>query len=496
MSDSNNNSITDIKQNNNSSSSALNITGNSEILTKFSPKIFETYKKLALERGILSYELNARPVSGVGENSYGFILQVCIKATKMLESSPRATKSFVTILKISPKNPAFRAHSRIVDLYRREVFMYQQVFKEFRQLELERLNELKCINDVKLTKSNNFDIVPDILYANLDLQDEFIIFEDLTLSDFKQNSRTNMPSYDLVSATFRSIAKMHAMSFVLQYRKPELFKRLTQQMSDNLFTADMEPLTVEFGKRYIRRTRAMLELDSYSSSKQIEALKHLECNFKDICLQCVDGQRVAPYAVLCHGDFWNNNILYKYDAQQQATSAKLIDFQLSRYASPILDLVHYLFACTERDLRSKHFMEFMDIYHQSLSQHIEFYGHNVEEIYPKTIFLQHLKEFGIYGFCMAAFSIPFFISNTSELPDFDEVAGAIREISSSENSDEEIEGGNEEKVAAHDATTKRLELLEEYDLLSERTLPIFKRRMCGIVKDLEKYEMLGYTLKL
>lgn len=135
-------------------------------------------------------------------------------------------------------------------------------------------------------------------------------------------------------------------------------------------------------------------------------------------------------------------------------------------------------------------MEFMDIYHQTLTQIIILYGHNIDEIYPKTIFLQHLKDFGIYGFCMAAFSIPFFISNTSELPDLDEVATAIVEISSTENSDEEIDSSEQHHISHDDATNKRLELLEEYDLLSERTLPIFKRRMCGIVKDLEKYEML------
>ncbi|XP_065361327.1 uncharacterized protein LOC135954987 [Calliphora vicina] len=487
MADTNNNNVTNLNQN----KTPLTITGNSEILSKFSTKIFETYRKLALERGILSYELTAQPVSGVGENSYGFILQVCLKATKTINKETEDAENpltFVTILKISPKNPAFRAHSRIVDLYKREVFMYQQVFTEFLILEQERLRELqtsaKPNGDSESTVC--FNIVPEILSANLDLDDEFIICEDLTLSDYRQNSRTDMPTYDLVSATFRAIAKMHAMSFVLQQRKPELFAMLANEMSDNLFTPDMEPLTVEFGKKYIRRTRVMLEQDPKASRKQIEALKTLESNFKEICLQCVDGKRVAPYAVLCHGDFWNNNILYKYDLQHQATSAKLIDFQLSRYASPILDLVHYLYACTERDLRNKHFMEFMDIYHQTLTQHIQFYGLNIEEIYPKSIFLQQLKDFGIYGFCMAAFSIPFFISNTSELPDLDEVASAIREISSTENSDEEVEANED----THDATTKRLELLEEYDLLSERTLPIFKRRMCAIVKDLEKYEML------
>lgn len=183
---------------------------------------------------------------------------------------------------------------------------------------------------------------------------------------------------------------------------------------------------------------------------------------------------------------------------------------MSRYASPVLDLVHYLYTCTERDLRKKHYQQLLEIYYTTLTAHIEFHGLKIEDIYPKEVFASHLKEFGIFGFCMASFAIPFFISNSSELPDLDEVATAIRDISSSsENSDEEGDensnvssngedqsGGGGSENGKTDANAKRMELLEEYDLLTERTLPIFKRRMCGIVKDLEKYDMLETVLKL
>ena len=38
-----------------------------------------------------------------------------------------------------------------------------------------------------------------------------------------------------------------------------MFQTLISEMGDNLFTHDMEPLSVEFGKKYIRKTRVMLE---------------------------------------------------------------------------------------------------------------------------------------------------------------------------------------------------------------------------------------------
>uniref|UniRef100_A0A1I8PPI3 CHK kinase-like domain-containing protein n=1 Tax=Stomoxys calcitrans TaxID=35570 RepID=A0A1I8PPI3_STOCA len=495
----------------------IKVRGDAVILTKISEKVLQAYHKIALERGVggkhSHYELSVKPVSGVGENSYGLILQVCMRECFSVARETEAEenmsfnhnpKEMVTILKISPKNPSFRAHSRIADLYKREVFMYKQVFSQFKQLQAE------C--QEHQDNSYQFDNVPELLFTCLDVEDEFLILEDLSQSGFKQNQRTEMPTYELASATFRSIAKFHAMSFVLQAKKPQQFKEFVQQMDDNLFTEDIEPITVEFGKKYIRKTRVMLQQSEVKSqstavAKQIKGLQKLEDNFKRVCLQSVNGQLIAPYAVICHGDFWNNNMLYgNRNNAEQTTSAKLIDFQLSRYASPILDLVHYLYTSTEGDLRKKYFEELLDTYFEHLKAHISYHNLIIDDIYPKKIFMQQLKDYGIYGFCMAAFSIPFFISTSSELPDLDVVATAIRDISStsSENSDEEMhENGNAKDAdigvtvnAKSDADSKRMELLEEYDLLNERTLPIFKRRMCDIVKDLDKYDMLDIILKL
>lgn len=200
-----------------------------------------------------------------------------------------------------------------------------------------------------------------------------------------------------------------------------------------------------------------------------------------------------------------------------AVKAKLIDFQISRYSPPILDLVHYLYACTEKPLRDAHFNEFMQIYYDTLAQFIRDYELDPAVLYPEAIFRQQLRQFGVYGYCMSAFAVPFFVSNASELPDLDKVSEAIQELSSSSSSsssdfsdtDEVNDDGrgeqqnevaqqrqkNNEKKTASTKSQSAAELVNELDILTERTLPIFKRRMIGNILDLCKYDMLEAVFK-
>lgn len=199
-------------------------------------------------------------------------------------------------------------------------------------------------------------------------------------------------------------------------------------------------------------------------------------------------------------------------ANHRAISAKLIDFQISRYAPPVLDLVHYLFACTEKELRDKYFMDFMNFYHHSLSQYLEDYDLSIEQIYPRHIFLQQLRDYGVYGLCISAFGIPFFIANTSEYPDFDQTATALSNDTASRNNVDDnnnnntkddlnnnnSDNGEESKISQDQSKEESAQCTDEQylEILSERTLPIFKRRMTGIVEDLIQYDMIANVLQL
>lgn len=49
----------------------------------------------------------------------------------------------------------------------------------------------------------------------------------------------------------------------------------------------------------------------------------------------------------------------------------IIDWQIARYASPVIDFLHYIFNTTSKDMRDKHYDEFLKIYYESLSYQLE-----------------------------------------------------------------------------------------------------------------------------
>lgn len=70
------------------------------------------------------------------------------------------------------------------------------------------------------------------------------------------------------------------------------------------------------------------------------------------------------------GDVWINNTMFRKDAQGKPIEVRLFDWQFSRYASPVTDIILFLLPCTRKSLRDKHYEELVKIYYESLSNYL------------------------------------------------------------------------------------------------------------------------------
>jgi hypothetical protein len=102
------------------------------------------------------------------------------------------------------------------------------------------------------------------------------------------------------------------------------------------------------------------------------------------------------FVVMNHGDPWLNNMMFKADADNKSIDCKLIDFQLTFWASPAADLLYFLISSVENDIKVDHFDDFIEFYHTELSSGLKKLGY---EQYIPTLGELHvdLLEKGFFG---------------------------------------------------------------------------------------------------
>lgn len=70
----------------------------------------------------------------------------------------------------------------------------------------------------------------------------------------------------------------------------------------------------------------------------------------------------GPYSVINHGDCWIPNFLITYAADGTTPLAtKLIDFQLARHSSPVLDISFFIYSGTSQELREQHYESLLQV---------------------------------------------------------------------------------------------------------------------------------------
>lgn len=89
------------------------------------------------------------------------------------------------------------------------------------------------------------------------------------------------------------------------------------------------------------------------------------------------------WKVLCHGDLWVNNLLFKYSETnpQLVEDVRFIDLQTKRYASVAIDILHLIYTSTEADLRSHHLDQLLTCYLDALMDEVRLYVFD-----PETLF--------------------------------------------------------------------------------------------------------------
>lgn len=127
-----------------------------------------------------------------------------------------------------------------------------------------------------------------------------------------------------------------------------------------------------------------------------------------------------------------------------------MDWQFTRYSTPILDLLLIIFSSTDKALRDQHYGDLLEMYYSTFSATIKRLGSDPKKLCSWTDFQGQMKKFGKFALVICPIIIQLRLATPEDVPDLDEV-------SNGESSEFDlIKGFNEERQKIFDETINNM----------------------------------------
>ncbi|XP_001605555.2 uncharacterized protein LOC100121953 [Nasonia vitripennis] len=299
--------------------------------------------------------------SGRGDNYTSMLYRLSVKGRKRGPAGEEQPWERSIIYKVLPESQERRDAFKSELLFRNEVVFYTKVWPALMELQTEG----KVV----------FNGVAKIYIA----RDDLIAMEDLRAKGFKMADRRKGLQVDKLKHVLKALAGFHALSLTLKDLRPEVFARLSNPENAKAGEAVQETLfrmeNVEWYRQYYRTaTSNAFKMVSEGLPESLEPRRdEILGKFRDFLKEdtffstmCKLTAAQGPLTVVCHGDCWTNNFLFKEKNDPDSEAVCLVDFQLVRVGSLALDLAYIFYCCTSGELRKVYMTQLLQHYHRHL----------------------------------------------------------------------------------------------------------------------------------
>lgn len=238
------------------------------------------------------------------------------------------------------------------------------------------------------------------------MRDDILVFEDLTLSSYETIPLTIEFESEHLQKALKTLSVFHSSSIVFESR--ELVPKgnnIGQEFKDMLFETTFFHGSewIECGVRAIKT--AALERTKYGKGTKYGPL--IEAEFKAKVRKTYDMVKDPVYkvsSVFCHRDLWSNNLMFKFDKDDDSYSRPhhclLLDFAISRYLPLTVDVLIAIILCTRRQHRKQHFEYYLNYYYQCLKDELAEHQIQIDELFTWTEFRKNCNDFWLLPLVM------------------------------------------------------------------------------------------------
>ncbi|KAL0276420.1 UNVERIFIED_CONTAM: hypothetical protein PYX00_004001 [Menopon gallinae] len=250
------------------------------------------------------------------------------------------------VKKMPEKVPVQWEYLKRVRCFEKEIGMYRTVFPE-----LERSAE-------GVAKWR-----PECYFSK---GEELLVLEDLAQEGYCMYAERKLMDEEHILLTLQALARMHACSII--YEAGENRKPIREAFSKYLFetvaTAEKgHPGNTSHEAAISAQLKLVDLLPDYTPQQKEVIKRDLPFRMRRIFTLVKPSQKFRN--VVVHGDLWSNNVLFLDDGHTK--NAKIVDFQLARFAPPAHDIVTFLYVVQNKKFREENHLRLLRHYYDELS---------------------------------------------------------------------------------------------------------------------------------
>ncbi|CAB3220334.1 unnamed protein product [Arctia plantaginis] len=350
------------------------------------PKNLEdSVESIAKNQGFRNYEKCVKKLSTDGGSYMGILYEIDLKGKVGDEN-----KEINIFVKNIVQNANISIYS-VPGVFETEAWVYKDLSTIF-----------KLLQDEENIPFNERFKMP---YSFQECNPKSIILEHLGKKGFKLYNRMEIVPLQYAERCTEELAKFHALSFVIQEKRPEYFKNhvLTKKQPYN------------FGEEWYAFVEniATYSINCLTPEVKEKVKKKLLQKAANYPKYMTDTSTVRT---LCHGDYKLNNIMAK-EVNGEVVEVVTIDYQILHYGCPVLDFIYFIFHGTDQEFRREHMINLKNLYFRSMKAFLEKFEMDIDKLYSITDFEKDFREKLDFGLMVNIFYAPFLFALEEEAPD-------------------------------------------------------------------------------
>ncbi|KAI9561519.1 hypothetical protein GHT06_012478 [Daphnia sinensis] len=416
----------------------------------------------------------AESASSLGDN---FMSDTFI-VTAQLTASGDKTQTLSTFIKVLPTNALLRQAAYEAHTHHREINMYHHFFGLLREMHADQPIPLD-VPDVYHTH------IEEMVKDGTDGSGICTLLEDLKAQGYRMASKALGADYRHCHMALTSLAHFHALTL-------NAVRKWTDPATGEL--SNMPPTVKFLVEEKTMYDMGILEMvqDNFKNIVEfaeevnrpdlVEWLTEMEGRLPEIITYDTK-DNCGPLKCILHGDFWNNNMLFKYEDDGQhedetnvrssniPIALKMIDFQISRIGHPISDILYFMYSSAAPETREKHMLVLLRYYFDMLTTDLRLLGISIDD-YTWQDFVQDYKRRSLTWMFMGIVVLSF-VLNKKVLTKLDDLDAEERLKEPKPESDVEPEKGASGMTLELEETMKNMmksHKLSDNPTLSDRLL--------------------------